>query len=113
MKVKLKVELEINGYSDLFDFETERAEMFGFLIAELEEGDNCFLVAVDDRIFVSESVEQIIWFIEANFNQIDKLINEFGKSPEFDSMQMILYVEECVSMERAYDLAKDYAKKAE
>ena len=106
MKINLRVEFEMDGYDLNYDFETQRPELFGFLIAELEEDDNYFLISVDDRFFVSCAVMDIVWFLEANLKNIDELIKVHGKSPEFDSAEMKVYIESCETMGQAYDLAK-------
>ena len=105
MKIKLKVEFELEGYENLYDFENERPELFGFLIAELEEDDQYFLISVDGRIFVSNSVSEIVWFLEANLKKVDELISLYGKAPDFKTVEMNVYVEECESLELAFQLA--------
>jgi hypothetical protein len=107
MKIKLSLETNTDGYNLEYDYETQTANLLGFLIAELEEDDDYFVIAIDGRCFVSKSVVEILWFLQSYLKQVEELITTHDKSDDFDSLKMEVMIEAGLPIEMAFSISQE------
>jgi len=92
--------------SDLFEveiFET-KVELYSYLLSEIRTDKSCYLICIQDEIYISEDILQLINFIEVATNFINK-------QNEFEQTQFLrINIAEQDSFEEAYNESKKIKK---